>query len=88
MIIGGIDPSVGDILESNHWGLYTHGRLGEICRSPVSLLVVNLTNFFSKVVQGAITAGFHGAKLEEKVSTVLVKGYKPGDHPDGTIKHM
>jgi len=40
------------------------------------------------VVLGAMAAGFHGRRLEEKVSSILVKGYKKGDHPDGTIKHM
>ena len=37
---------------------------------------------------GAIKAGFTGRRLEEKVSSVLVKGYKKGDKPEGTIKHM
>jgi hypothetical protein len=41
-----------------------------------------------KVVMGALSAGFHGRELEAKVSSLLVKGYKEGDHPDGTIKHV
>jgi hypothetical protein len=40
------------------------------------------------VVQGAVAAKYHGKKLEAKVSSILVKGYKDDDHPDRTIKHM
>ena len=52
------------------------------------MLVLKINNLFSKVVLGAMAANFHGRRLEEKVSSILVKGYKKGDHPDGTIKHI
>lgn len=43
---------------------------------------------YRKVVLGAINAGYNGKRLEEKVQSVLVKGYKKGDKPEGTMKHM
>ena len=37
---------------------------------------------------GAKAAGVSGKKLEEKVSTLLVKGWRKGMQVDGTIKHV
>ena len=42
------------------------------------MLVLKINNLFSKVVLGAIAAKFHSKRLEEKVSSILVKGYKKG----------
>ena len=41
-----------------------------------------------RVVLGAKAAGVSGKKLEEKVSTLLVKGWRKGMQVDGTIKHV
>ena len=41
-----------------------------------------------RVVLGAKAAGVSGKKLEEKVSTLLVKGWSKGMQVDGTIKHV
>ena len=37
---------------------------------------------------GAKQAGIGGKALEEKVSTLLVKGWREGMKVDGTIKHV
>ena len=37
---------------------------------------------------GAKAAGVSGKKLEEEVSTLLVKGWRKGMQVDGTIKHV
>ena len=41
-----------------------------------------------RVVLDAKAAGVSGKKLEEKVSTLLVKGWRKGMQVDGTIKHV
>ena len=41
-----------------------------------------------RVVLGAKAAGVRGKKLEEKVPTLLVKGWRKGMQVDGTIKHV
>ena len=50
---------------------------------------VYLTQIMNRrVVLGAKAAGVSGKKLEEKVSTLLVKGWRKGMQVDGTIKHV
>jgi hypothetical protein len=44
--------------------------------------------FSRKVVIGAQAQQMHGKELEEKVATILVKGWRKGMTVDGTIKHV
>jgi len=45
-------------------------------------------DFHRKVVRGAQAQDIHGKELEEKVATILVKGWRTGMQVDGTIKHV
>ena len=45
-------------------------------------------DFHRKVVRGAQAQEIQGKELEEKVATILVKGWRTGMQVDGTIKHV
>ena len=62
--------------------------MGEVPGSQVSFCCLAAYHFDRKVVRGAQAQDIHGKELEEKVATILVKGWRKGMQVDGTIKHV
>jgi len=62
--------------------------MGEVPGSQVSFMLLSEYDFHRKVVRGAQAQDIHGKELEEKVATILVKGWRTGMQVDGTIKHV